>query len=112
MRMPHRVLVQRITMSADANLRTQETRATVSTSFPCLVEPLPEREKESILGRISSARYRISWMSGDLRQEDLVKFDGSWYRVREASKATGVGSRCMRVSTAILDQDHGRHEEA
>jgi len=110
MRMPHRVKVERITTSK-VDRQTVETRTVVATSFPCLVEPIAERDKESVLGRISSARYRITWQSGDLLQGDLVKFDGSWYRVREAARHTGLGSRLVRVSTAILDQDHGRHEE-
>jgi hypothetical protein len=109
--MMHRVLVQRPT-TTQVNLKTTETRPIVANAMPCLVEGLAGRERDSILGTIPDARFKISWADGvDLREHDIVKYGGAWYRVRNATRTTRAGSRGNWISTAILEQDHGRHEE-
>lgn len=110
MRMGHRVRVERPTLTT-VDLKTQESRVLISSAMRCLVEELQGREKETIIGLIPGARYKLSWPLGeDVREHDIVKFEGSWFRIRNAAKSTGLGSRRVRISTAILEQDHGRHD--
>lgn len=105
MREVHRVQVYRTTEST-VDRKTVKTTAQVYASLPCLVESLPERDKETVLGRLPLARYRITWSNGTLKNDDMVKFDGSWYRAREIEGTTGLGSRRVQQHTAVLEQDH------
>lgn len=112
MREAHRVQVYRTTDTTDTNLKTVKTTSLVYGALPCLVEALPERDKETVLGRLPLARYRITWSSGTLKNSDMVKFDGLWYRVREVEGTAGIGSRRMQQRTAVLEQDHRTEDPA
>lgn len=103
MRFPHLVRVDEENTTY-LGLKPQEKWVTVHAAFPCLVEALSAREAESVLGRIAQARYRISWRSGALEEGSRVLFGGNWHTVREVrSDAGGIGSRAMRISTAVLE---------
>lgn len=45
---------------------------TVAASLECLVEGLPARGRSTILGRVSGARYVVSWIGTQLRTNDVL----------------------------------------
>jgi len=112
MRSPHQVRVDRDDVSREG-YQTKATRSTVYTAFPCLIEPLGGRQQNSVLGVIPGARLNISWRSsaGALLDGDFVLYGDSWWIVGLVRPDTGVGSRLMRRSTAVLERAPGMDVE-
>jgi len=108
MRDKHQVRVDREAVGR-VDLETTTTVATVYTALPCLIEPLGGRQQTSVFGVVPGARLNISWRSsaGTLLDNDRVLYGGSWWIVQLVRPDTGVGSRMMRRSTAVLERADG-----
>ena len=64
------------------------------------IEPLTGRDRESILGRIGSLVYRMSWAVEDVRDGDRVAWEGKTLITREILDDTGRAS--LRYRTCLL----------
>ena len=106
MRMQHHVRVDRAEVTRDA-YETSETWSTVHAALPCLIEPIGAKQQLSVLGVIEGARYNITWRAGELREGDRVLYGASWWILHLPKFDTGVGSRAVRCSTAVLARAAG-----
>lgn len=88
-RFTHRVAVRRLSAGVpDQNLKRVGTETVLHAAMPCLVEALAGRQRESILGRIEHARWRITWGSQALEAGDLVEWSGTWYVLADVVRDT------------------------
>ena len=78
----------------------QESWQVVIAALSCRIEPLTGRDRESILGRIGSLVYRMSWGTEDVRDGDRVAWEGKTFITREVLDDTGRPS--LRYRTALL----------
>lgn len=80
----------------------QESWQEIMDDLPCRIEPLTGRDKESILGRIGTLVYRMSWGMDDVRDGDRIQWDGKTFIVQEVLKDTGRAS--LRYQTCLLKE--------
>jgi hypothetical protein len=95
----HRADVIRQVGSVQSGSR-QESWQTVISDMPCRVEPLTGRDRESILGRIGSLVYRMTWATEDVRDGDRVQTLGRIFVTREILDDTG--RHTLRYRTCLL----------
>lgn len=97
----HTVSVTRSTDTLDGKT-IKPIWSTTQAAMRCRVEPLTSREKETIFGRVSQARYRMTWGTEDVREGDRVSWTGKTFVVRELTDDTG--RLRLRYRTAILQE--------
>jgi hypothetical protein len=61
---------------------------TVYSNVACLVEPLPAKALESVMGRVPHAMYEMTWGTEDIRMNDTVIFEGVEYVLKELRRDT------------------------
>ena len=79
----HTAATKREARTANGDGTFTSALATNLSSVACLVEPLSTRSRESIIGRIPSARYRLTWGTDDIQNGDTVIWNGSQYIIGE-----------------------------
>lgn len=95
----HQVDVERAERATvDGKLTTAWT--SVETGLRCLVSTLKSYQKDSMLGRLDGAHYRMTWMSGDVKNGDRVTWDDRTWIVRDLSKDNA--SPWFSYYTAVL----------
>lgn len=55
----------------------------VLTGVSCLIEPLATKDMDSILGRVPSAVYRMTWGTEDIRTNDVIVWNSASYVLKE-----------------------------
>lgn len=83
--MTQTVSVSRITLSVSETLQIAKPAPTVvKASMGCLIEPLAGSAKDTVLGRIPDAKYRLTcrW-NEDIEDGDLVTWNSARYIVAE-----------------------------
>lgn len=98
----HRVSVSRLS-------RTVPQGAVLLASVPCLIELVPSKSQESVLGRIPSAKYIISWGTELLNDGDLITVTtgpmravGKVFVLRETADDTGINR--VPYQKAVLEE--------
>lgn len=68
----HRANVARASQAPSGGKQTQPSVPNVITAMPCLIEALTSKQLDSLQGRVQQARFRISWGTEDVRNNDRV----------------------------------------
>lgn len=81
----HSVTGERAALTATAGKRDRTWAATNSgAAIPVLIEALSSRTKESLIGFIPEARYRMTWQAGsDVQEGDRITYGGRDYMLTE-----------------------------
>ena len=74
------------------------TWAQVFASVRCRVELLKSYQKDSMIGRIDGAQYRMTWISGEaVHNGDRVVWDGDTYLVEDVGKDKAIAWRAQQI---------------
>jgi len=77
MMMRHTVKIERKPTESDpVTLKINATLQSISASAKCLIEGMSSKQRESLIGRISSPQYRVTWISADIREGDRLVWTG------------------------------------
>lgn len=66
--------------------RMNTTWEPVETGLRCLVATLKSYQKDSMIGRLEGAHYRMTWIHGDVKNGDRVHWDDRLWIVRDLAK--------------------------
>lgn len=90
---------ERIPTALNAMNATWET---VVESMRCLMAPLKGYQKDSMMGRINGAQYRMTWLTEDVRNGDRVLWDDRTWLVQDRSKDS-TSPWCQYYSAVLVE---------
>ncbi len=108
-KLKHRMNVSRNGLTSDPTtgkqVRSGLQPVTGAQSLPCLLEGLPTKGRASILGRVSGAKYHITWMGTvSLREGDIA---GGFAGANVPQGAQGKNFKLVEIT-----DDTGRPDRA